>query len=195
MFAGIVSHVGKLKKREGSKFIFETDPSFCEQLTKSSSVAVNGVCLTVDTKPSKTTFTTTIMPETLRKTMLGELKPHAVVNLELPLTLDTLISGHIVQGHVDGTGRILAIKDEGNSKIITIGVPEKLSRYIVDKGAIALNGVSLTVINEARTHFTVGVIPYTWEHTSFNQLQYGDLINIELDILVKYVDKLLKYRG
>ena len=195
MFAGIVSHLGKLKKKEKSHFIFEADESFCKKLHESTSVAVNGICLTIDEKPTKNTFAISIMPETLRRTMFGELQEGAVVNLELPVTAETLISGHFVQGHIDGTGRVLAIKEEGNSQIITIGIPEKLSNSIVEKGAVALNGISLTVIKEATTYFTVGIIPYTWEHTMLHNLKYGDLVNIELDVLVKYIDKILKSRG
>lgn len=191
MFAGIISHIGKVKKREGSQFVFETDSAFCKKLENGTSVAVNGVCLTVDHTPTKTTFAITIMPETERRTMLCELKENDEVNLELPLTPDTFVSGHFVQGHVDGTGRIIAIKDEGNSRIITVGISEKLSKYIVEKGSIAINGISLTVIKEVTSYFTVGIIPYTWENTMLHNAKYGDLVNIELDVLVKYVDKLL----
>lgn len=195
MFAGIVSHLGKLKKREQGHFIFEVDESFCKKLHESISVAVNGICLTIDQKPTKNTFAISVMPETLRRTMFGELKEGDVVNLELPITPETLISGHFIQGHIDGTGRILAIKDEGNSKILTIGIPEKLSHSIVEKGSIAVNGISLTVIKEATSYFEVGIIPYTWEHTMLHNAKYGDLVNIELDIFVKYVDKILHSRG
>ena len=191
MFAGIVSHLGKLKKKDGFHYTFETDESFCKKLQQSTSVAVNGACLTVDHTPTKNTFAVTIMPETERRTMICELKEGSEVNLELPLTVETLVSGHFVQGHIDGTGRLLAIKDEGNSKILTIGVPEKLSKYIVEKGSIAVNGISLTVIKEATSYFQVGIIPYTWEHTMLHNSKLEDLVNIELDVLVKYVDKLL----
>jgi len=195
MFAGIVSHLGKLKKKETSHFIFEAEESFCKKLHESISVSVNGICLTIDQKPTKNTFAISVMPETLRKTMFGELKEGDEVNLELPITAETLISGHFIQGHVDGTGRLISIKEEGNSKILTIGIPEKLSNSIIEKGSIAVNGISLTVIKEATSFFTVGIVPYTWEHTMLHNAKYGDLINIELDMFVKYVEKILHTRG
>lgn len=195
MFTGIVSHIGKLKKKEGARYIFQTESSFCERLRESVSVAVNGVCVTVNEKPGKTDFSIEIMPETERKTMLCELKIGDPVNLELPMTAESFVSGHFLQGHVDGTGRIVSITKDENSWIFTITLPEKLSYYVVEKGAIALNGVSMTVISESRTYFKVGVIPYTWDHTTFKKAKVNDLVNIEVDILGKYVGKqLMQYR-
>lgn len=194
MFSGIISYIGKVKKKDGSQFVFSADAAFCKKLEESASVAINGVCLTVNSNPTKNTFAVTIMPETERITMLCELKEKDEVNLELPMTPETFVSGHFVQGHVDGTGRIISIKEDGNSRVLTIGISESLSKYIVEKGSIAVNGISLTVIKEATSYFTVGIIPYTWEHTILHNAKHGDLVNIELDVLVKYVDKLLHIR-
>lgn len=191
MFTGIITHVGKLETIKNDRFTFSAPVGFSRNLTKGTSVAVNGACLTVITKQSTTTFTVEIMPETKKRTTLGMLKKGSVVNLELPATPETFLSGHIVQGHIDGVGKISNVKQEGNSHILTVNVPINLTRYIVAKGSIAINGVTLTVITVIKDTFTVGTIPYTQTHTNLGNLKTGDRVNIEVDILAKYVEKLV----
>lgn len=195
MFTGIITHIGRLDRRENSTFTFKTSQSFCQRIDRSSSVAVNGVCLTVLSESGNNNFSVDIMPETARRTMLGKLKIGNLVNLELPVTAQQLLSGHIMQGHVDGVGRIKRIKKEGNGQLLTITIPKNLSKYIVKKGSIAVNGISLTVINAGSTDFTVGIIPYTWQHTMLKHSTMGDFVNIEVDIFAKYLEKLIKERN
>ena len=154
-------------------------------------MAVNGACLTINSKSSKN-FNVEVMPETLRRTNLGDLKVRDLVNLELAMRAQDMFAGHIVQGHVDGMATIKSIKMEGNSRIFTFRVDSRLSRYVVEKGSIAVNGISLTVIDVDRNSFTVGIIPVTWKRTMFKYAKVGDSVNIEVDILAKYVEKQLK---
>jgi riboflavin synthase len=190
MFTGIITHLGKVKKRESFVFTFETDKSFCTKIETATSVSINGSCLTV-THKTDTTFTIVVVPETINRTMLGKLQEEDVVNLELPMSANDLLSGHIVQGHVDGTGRIAAIKEEGNSRIFTITITDALSRYLVEKGSVAVNGISLTVVNAASSFFTVAITPFTWEHTTLHKAKIGELVNIEVDVFAKYVERAL----
>lgn len=192
MFTGIITHLGRLKEKKGSRFRFIIDERLREKIKKGESIAVNGACLTV-TDIDNSIFSVDIMPETQKKTMFGELKISDSVNLELPTTIQTFLSGHIVQGHVDGVGTIRKIKNQGNSKILTIAIPKDLARYIVEKGSIAVNGISLTVIEVLHDSFTVGIVPFTLKHTVLNQSKVGDLVNIEVDILAKYIEKLASY--
>lgn len=196
MFTGIIKHPGKLKKKEkdNTTFTFTTAKVFHKRIYEGVSVAINGACLTV-TKKDKNSFSVGVIPETLQKTMLGKLKLRDLVNLELPTTPETFLSGHIIQGHIDGIGRVKKLKKDGNSRLITVQVNPSLIRYIVAKGSIAINGVSLTVISATKNSFTVGIIPYTLQHTMFFTLKKGDSVNIEVDILAKYVENLLKKRG
>lgn len=191
MFTGIITNIGKLIKRKDALFVFQTDETLCQKMQNGISIAVNGACLTVVRK-TKNTFSVEIMPETAKKTVCNFLKIDDIVNFELPMTPHTLLSGHIVRGHVDGVGKVTKIVTEGNSKILTIKMPQVLTKYVVQKGPIALNGISLTVIDAKEDYFTVGIIPFTWEHTMLHTLSVGDNINIETDILAKYLEKLLK---
>lgn len=195
MFTGIITHIGKLNKRNHSICTFVADQSFCKKLKKGTSVSINGVCLTVFDKPKDDAFCVEIMPQTLKKTMLEKLEDDDLVNLELPTTTKTLFSGHIVTGHIDGVGVIKEVKVDGNSRVLTITMPQNLGRYVVEKGSIAINGISLTVIDVAPTYFTVGIIPYTWEHTMLPKIRVGDSVNIEVDTIAKYVEKLLETRN
>lgn len=192
MFTGIISHIGKLQTRKGSVFAFSAPSVFLKKIKPGTSVSVNGACLTVSNLPSKQTFSVELMPETIKITMFGQINSSDIVNLELPATSETFLSGHIVQGHIDGMGIIKKIEHEGNSRLLQIEFPKSLTRYIVSKGSIAVNGVSLTVINVSGKHFTVAIIPFTWKKTMFNKLKVADPVNIEVDILAKYVEKLLK---
>lgn len=191
MFTGIITHTGKLEKKGREMFAFSAPRDFMKKLKKGASVTVNGCCLTVKSV-SQSTFSIDIMPETQKKTMLGSLKIGDIINLELPVSAGSLLSGHIVQGHIDGVGKIAKIQNEENSKILTIGIPKSLNRYIVEKGSIAINGISLTVINVRKNSFTVGIIPHTWEQTMLHTVKVGDKVNIEVDILAKYTEKLIK---
>lgn len=183
--------MGILLKKESPLFTFKTSPVLCKQLKPGISIAINGVCLTVLGKGSDT-FSAEVIPETLKRTMLSRLKKDDLVNLELPLTPNSLLSGHIVQGHVDGVGTLEKLSKEANSQILTISFPKDLGKYIVDKGSIAINGISLTIISVSRGILTVGIIPYTFKNTMIHQLKKNDLVNIEVDILAKYVERLLR---
>ena len=193
MFTGIITHLGKIKQKEATRFSIEADASLICQLEKGASIAVNGTCLTILKKPFDSTFSVEAMPETFKRTALGKLTPDDTVNLELPATPNTFLSGHIVQGHVDGTGKLVSIQKEGNSKILKISIQPKLEKYIVEKGFIGLNGMSLTVIQAEKTFFTVGIIPYTWSHTMLQNIKVGDQVNIETDIIAKYLEKLVTH--
>lgn len=190
MFTGIITNLGKLKSKRDAAFAFEASPSFCRKISKGTSIAVNGACLTVIEK-NYDTFAVEIMPETQNRTMLGKLRTNDLVNLELPATAETFLSGHIVQGHIDGVGVIKKIVPQGNSKILSISIPKPLAKYIADKGSVAVNGISLTIISTKLNYFTVGIIPYTWEQTMLHQIKIGNRVNIEVDILAKYLEKLL----
>lgn len=192
MFTGIITHLGKLAKKECSVFTFNTDQSFCRKIKKGMSIAVNGTCLTALSDSTKKSFSIEAMPETLEKTALGQLNIGNLVNLELPATPTTFLSGHIVQGHVDNVSKLLGIKVKGNSRILKFSTSPDVARYIVSKGSMTVNGISLTVIDAANNHFTVGIIPYTWENTMLHTIKSGDFVNIEVDILAKYLERLLK---
>ncbi|MBI2607868.1 MAG: riboflavin synthase [Candidatus Doudnabacteria bacterium] len=190
MFTGIVSNLGQLKNKNVGAFIFKASPDFCQRISKGASIAINGVCLTAVRK-TKQTFTVEVMPETKARTMLGKLHAGNVVNLELPATPRTFLSGHMVQGHIDGVGVLEKIGRAGNSRILTIAVAPQISKYLVEKGSIAVNGISLTVISVKPDYFTVGIIPHTWKQTMLNRIKVGDEVNIEVDVLAKYLKKLL----
>lgn len=190
MFTGIITCVGRLKEKKNSLYTFEVSKAFCRKLEYGTSVAINGACFTVIELPEPDSFSVEIMPESQKKTMLGKLDPKDEVNLELPTTAEMFLSGHIVQGHVDGTGKIHAITKDGISRIVTISLPKELNKYLVQKGSIAVNGISLTIIDVDDDFFSVGIIPFTWENTMLPNLQIGDSVNIESDIFARYVEKL-----
>lgn len=194
MFTGIITHLGRLQSKEGAVFTFAASPSLYRKISKGTSIAVNGACLTVLRK-SRQTFSVEIMPETQNRTMLGSLQVKNLVNLELPVTAETFLSGHVVQGHVDGVGAITKIVRQGNSKILTINIPKSLAKYVANKGSVAVNGISLTVISAKPTYFTAGIIPYTWTHTMLHRAKVGDKVNLEVDILAKYLEKLSEYEN
>lgn len=192
MFTGIISHLGRVKKTKSFGLEIEADRKLESHLKKGASVAINGVCLTVKANSKNNIFNVDIMPETFKKTALASLKAGDLVNLELPLTVGDEFAGHIVQGHVDGVGEVLEIKREGNSRVFKFEIPPELAKYIVPKGSIAINGISLTVIKAEGAGFKVGIIPHTWENTMIKNLKDGDKVNIEVDILAKYVEKIIK---
>lgn len=192
MFTGIIYHIGKLESKKSSVFTFSAPLSFLKNVKQGTSISVNGTCLTVYESPKRQTFSVQLMPETVKKTVFNNLELGEDVNLELPATAQTFLSGHIVQGHVDGVGRVIKIGRQGNSQVLTIGVPKNLISYIVPKGSIAINGISLTVVDVIGRFFTVSITPFTWQHTMFKQSKVGDVLNIEVDILAKYIEKLLQ---
>ena len=192
MFTGIISHLGRVESVEGAKFTFSAPASFIKSLKKGSSISVNGVCLTLKNSPSGRKFNVDLMPETQKRTSFSDLKKGDSVNLEPAMKTDSRFEGHIVQGHIDGTAKLGSVKKQGNSYIMTFAVPKPLTRYIAEKGSIAVNGISLTVISARGNQFTVGIIPYTWENTMLKRLKAGDKVNIEVDILAKYLEKLVK---
>jgi len=158
------------------------------------SIAVNGVCLTV-TGLSAESFTVDIMQETLKKTNLHELKQHAGVNLERALQLKSRLGGHLVSGHIDGTGKITAITPCGIAKVFTISCPQSIAGYIVPKGSVALDGISLTVVDVGKDWFTVSLIPHTAKNTTLGFKKVSDTVNIETDLIGKYVARFLQRTG
>ena len=192
MFTGIIEQQGRVQKKTNNRLHIEATRALVKELSLGASVAVNGVCLTVSDIPAKTVFAADVMPETLRRTTLGSLEQDSPVNLELPLKADGCFGGHIVQGHVDGTAKVLDIQKEKNSRIIRFEIPRRLSQYVVEKGSIIMNGVALTVVKSDEKTCTAGIIPRTWEQTTFRSLSKGDLVNIEVDILAKYMARHLQ---
>ena len=154
------------------------------------SIAVNGACLTA-VEFSQSEFSVDLSPETMRRTSLGQLSAGGPVNLERALLASDRMGGHIVQGHVDGTGRVMSTRQEGDSIIFRIKVPKRLYRYIVEKGFVAVDGISLTVVKRGASSFTLAVIPYTLDNTNLASLSVGGQVNLEADILAKYVESLL----
>ncbi len=190
MFTGIITYLGALSKRKESRFSFAAPRQLLNDIKIGSSVAVNGVCLTIVSKNSDG-FSVEVMPETVRKTMLDDLAIGAQVNLELPMKINDRFEGHIVQGHVEGVGKIISITPQNNSHLFRFQVSKQIGTTIVAKGSIAINGISLTVIEAGSDWFTVGIIPYTMSHTMLSHAKKDDRVNIETDILVKYIQKLL----
>jgi riboflavin synthase len=193
MFTGIISDLGKIKKKTESELSIETDIQLIKKLSLGASIAVNGICLTVISL-EKNSFAIDFMPETAKKTNIQYLKIDDEVNLELPATPETFLSGHIVQGHVDAVGKIISIRKEGNSFIFTISIPSALQKYIVEKGSVTINGISLTAISVTDKQITVGIIPHTMKETMLHNVHSGDYVNLEVDIMAKYIEKLSKHQ-
>lgn len=190
MFTGIIEEVGQVARIGGGNLVIDCH-KVLEDVQLGDSIAVNGVCLTV-THFDKSSFTADVMPETVRRTSLAELKKGSPVNLERALTLASRLGGHIVSGHIDGTGEIVQFADEGNAILMTVSADSSLLRYIVEKGSVALDGISLTVAKVTDSNFTVSLIPHTREVTNLGSKKIGSPINIETDVLGKYVEKMLK---
>ena len=198
MFTGLIESLGSIvdvgEAAAGMRARVRAD--IATELALGESLAVNGVCLTVvDTGEQDVAFD--ISPETARVTTLGSLAAGSLVNLERSLTAEARVGGHFVQGHVDATGTIEQITREGDSYRVTIALPASLMALIVAKGSIAIDGVSLTVasIDDSRDAFDVQIIPFTWQHTRFQASRSGDAVNVECDILGKYVVRALDLRG
>ena len=191
MFTGIIENLGIVLEKTGSILRVQSDKRFLAQLQKGLSVAINGICLTVADKTSQS-FTADFMPETAKRTNIKYLKINDLVNLELPVTPSTFLSGHIVQGHVDDLAKLIKITKNNNSHILKFSFPNSLSKYIIEKGSIAVNGISLTVIETKDDFFTVGIIPHTWENTMLHRLKIKDFVNIEVDVLAKYLERMIR---
>lgn len=193
MFTGIIEEVGHVKSlhRRAKSFTLEVEAEkVLEGTLVGDSIATNGVCLTV-TSLTGHGFTADVMPETVSRTALGELVSGSPVNLERALSLQTRLGGHIVSGHIDGTGRIADRRQDDTALWLTIECDSKLLRYIIEKGSVTLQGVSLTVARVDARSFAVSLIPHTQAATTLHQAKVGDLVNIENDIIAKYVEKLL----
>ena len=178
-----------MKKGNKYQLVIDVD-DFLDDVSIGDSIAVNGVCLTV-VDYSANSFTVDVMPETVKSTNIDNLQAGAKVNLEKSLQPKSFMGGHIVNGHVDGIGTIKSIKEEKNAKIFTIEVSKEITKYLVDKGSVALNGISLTVMDFSDNTLKVSLIPETIRSTNLKYLDQGDEINIETDIIGKYVNKML----
>lgn len=196
MFTGIIEALGTVSKvqRVGGNCHFCIESTISNQLTADQSVSHNGVCLTVTKVEGKTHWVTAI-DETLQKSTLGRLRIGDSVNLERCMVANGRFDGHIVQGHVDQTGIVKSVKEADGSWIFDFEYDPAPGNITVEKGSISINGVSLTCFNSIHGGFTVAIIPYTYQHTNFNTLIKGDSVNLEFDIIGKYVQKLLKAQG
>lgn len=188
MFTGLVQTTGKVTSIADGRIALDTPEAL--GLSEGDSVAVNGVCLTA-TGIEGTGFGADVMDETLRRTALGVLAPGDPVNLELPLRAGDHLGGHIVQGHVDGTGAVESVTEEGFARVVRIAAGEDLLRYVVEKGSVAVDGVSLTVAEVDDSGFAVSLIPETLERTTLGSAEPGRQVNLEVDVIAKYVEKLV----
>lgn len=195
MFTGIIEEVGEVRQAQkvGGNLDLRIKATFSPELKIDQSVSHNGVCLTV-TAVDNQSYTVTAIAETLSKSNLGNLKPGDAVNLERGMKLGDRLDGHIVQGHVDQTGICESIDEKEGSWIFRFSYDEKLSNPTIEKGSITVNGVSLTVVDSEKNAFSVAVIPYTFEHTNFKYLKKGDVVNLEFDVIGKYVTRLIETR-
>jgi riboflavin synthase len=191
MFTGLVAGTGAVESldRDGDGVRLRVRTELAGELAPGDSIAVNGVCLTA-LDPDGQGFSADVMEETLRRSSLGPLAKGDEVNLELPLRAGDRLGGHMVQGHVDGTGSVEAVSDDGFARVVRIGAPPALLRYVVEKGSIAVDGVSLTVSVVDGDGFEVSLIPETLERTTFGAAEPGRVVNLEVDVLAKYVEKL-----
>jgi len=187
MFTGIINHLGYFKEYSlGKKVLSIEAPTIAPKLETGESLAINGVCLSL-IKKEKTILSFNVSEETYRHTNLGSLRIKDMLNLELPVTLSTPLSGHLVTGHVDTTGKILKIVSSGKGKRFTFSFPEKLRPYLVPKGSVCINGISLTIADISILSFDVELIPITLKNSNLGVLKRGSTVNIESDIIGKYV--------
>jgi riboflavin synthase len=195
MFTGLVADIGTVEEvesgAEGARLRIRT--ALAGELSPGDSIAVNGACLTAaDTNGDR--FGADVMNQTLERTSLGPVRPGARVNLELPLRLSDRLGGHLVQGHVDGTGEVTSTGDDGFARRLTIEVPDELRRFVVERGSVAVDGVSLTVAGLTERGFEVALIPETLERTTLGDAAEGTRVNLELDVIARYVDRLLGFK-
>ena len=193
MFTGIIEELGSVRRieerGENARIVIEARV-VTEDTKHGDSIAVNGVCLTaLDIQPDS--FAADVSRETLQRSTLGRLKAGTPVNLERAVTPATRLGGHIVQGHVDARGEFIGVDDHGESWTLKIAYPREIARYLVFKGSVAVEGISLTIAGLTEDHFEIAIIPKTWEVTNLSQLKPGDPVNIEVDVLGKYIERLL----
>jgi len=196
MFTGLIQSVAKLAaltpQRESSVFTIQTQPDFLEDVELGDSIAVNGVCLTV-TELSETTFTVDVSAETLSCTTFGSLQLQQSLNLEKALTLAQPLGGHLVTGHVDGVGDVVKLHRTDESILIAIQAPNTIAKYIARKGSISVDGISLTVNQVEHLIFEVNIIPHTWKNTAILDYQIGTHVNLEIDLLARYVERMHEF--
>lgn len=196
MFTGIIEELGKiasLEKHAGGARVKIAAQIVTKDSVEGDSIAVNGVCLTALDITSDS-FAADVSNETLKRSTLSRLNPGARVNLERAVTPTTRLGGHTVQGHVDSTGKFLQAEKQGDFWTVSVGFPAEIARYLIYKGSIAVEGVSLTISNLTKDYFEIAVIPKTWELTNFSTLKPGDAVNLEVDMIAKYVERILLYR-
>jgi riboflavin synthase len=195
MFTGLIADVGSIEgiELDGDGATLRIRSALAADLREGDSIAVNGVCLTATTL-SDDGFQAQAMIETLERSSLGALHAGAPVNLELAMRAEDRLGGHVVQGHVDGTGIVRAVREQGFSRVLEIEIDRRLARYLVEKGSVAVDGVSLTVSALDEHGFSVSLIPETLERTSLGAIGEGSAVNIEVDILAKHVERLLQYQ-
>ena len=191
MFTGIIEQLGKVEKLEknGSNITLTVSAALTSELKIDQSLSHSGICLTVENIAGNT-YTVTAIEETLKKTNLGSWKEGTIINLERCLRFDGRLDGHIVQGHVDTVGQCIEIIEKNGSWEYIISFDKKFASLIIEKGSISLNGISLTIFNITDNSFTVAIIPYTYEHTNMHTLIVNDLVNIEFDMIGKYVGRM-----
>lgn len=195
MFTGIIEELGKitsLEKHAGGAKIKISAKIVTENTNEGDSIAVNGVCLTaLEIKPDS--FSADVSQETLKRSTLGNLRNNSVVNLERAVTPATRLGGHIVQGHVDAHGNFLGAKQDGDFWTVRVGFPKEIGQYLVYKGSVSVEGISLTIADLADEYFEIAVIPKTWELTNLSSLKPNDSVNLEADVIAKYVERILLY--
>lgn len=196
MFTGIIETLGEVKKleREGGNLHITIKSDIAPELKIDQSVSHNGACLTV-VKIEGDLYTVTAIEETLQKTNLGDLREGDPVNLERAMVLGARLDGHIVQGHVDQVGKCIHIEEKDGSWFFTFGYGTDHNNVTIEKGSITIDGTSLTVVDSQKNSFSVAIIPYTYEHTRFNTYKIGTVVNLEFDVIGKYVSRLLELRG
>ena len=195
MFTGIIEELGSIEsveRHETGSLITIAARIVTSDIEVGDSIAVNGVCLTA-INVSDRSFAADVSPETLERTTLGSLHAGSPVNLERAVTPATRLGGHIVQGHVDGRGTFISAAPQGNFWTVRIGFPPGLARYFVHKGSVTVEGISLTIAALAADHFDIAIIPKTWEMTNFSSLAPGNAVNLEADIIAKYVERMMVY--
>lgn len=194
MFTGIVEELGEVLARDdlaGAARLTVRGPQVTSDAGSGDSISVNGVCLTVVDAPADGTFTADVMQETLTRSSLGALVPGSPVNLERAAQLHTRLGGHLVQGHVDAPGQVFGRTPSEHWELVRISLPPSISRYVVEKGSITVDGVSLTVAALDETSFTVSLIPTTLDRTTLGRAQPGTVVNLEVDVIAKYVERML----
>ncbi|MFH6603175.1 riboflavin synthase [Maribacter algicola] len=196
MFTGIIETLGEITalKKDGSNLDLTVASSLAQELKIDQSIAHNGVCLTVISL-NENVYTVTAIAETLQKTNLGSLEVGDKINLERAMVLGSRLDGHIVQGHIDQTGTCTSIEEKNGSWIFSFEYDSSKNNPTIEKGSITIDGVSLTVIDSGVSTFSVAIIPYTYEHTRFNTYQVGSAVNLEFDVIGKYVAKLMSSHG